>query len=126
MSHYLHEFRVETSVFVNIPSESWGSGKYSNCSLYRFLSNIPLLMHRNNTLDFIHQDLNLKCYTERVWFKKILFNFASNECPNSSKIEKMVVSLFSSRFFYSNVSVTIGSIAYIEVLIGQNIIENLT
>ena len=104
ISHFLNEFRVETSVFENFPSESWGSGKYSNCYLYRFLSNILLSMLRNNTLDFIHQDFNLKCYTERVWFKKIVFNFASNDCPNSSKIENVVLILFFFLDFYTQMS----------------------
>ena len=100
ISRFLHEFRVETSVIENFPSKSWGSGKYSNCYLYRFLSNVLLSMLRNNTLDFIHQDLNLKIYTDRVWFKKLVFNFVCKECPNSSKNEKVVLILFFFSILY--------------------------
>ena len=83
-------------------------------------------MLRNDTLDFIQGGLNLKYYPERVWFEKNVFNFISNESLNSYKIQKRVLNLFFFRLLHSNVSVTLGSIAYIGVSIEQNIFENST
>ena len=50
-------------------------------------------MLRNDALDFILEGFNLKYHFERVRFKNNVFNFISNESPNSSKIEKVVLSL---------------------------------
>ena len=49
----------------------------------------------------------------------------SIESPNSSKIKKEVLILSFSRYLYSNVSVTLGSISWIEVSIEHKMTEDL-